>query len=150
MSKIDAIKAQLFRPVVYVAGGHGGWTRGDGMTTVPDGMELCFFQAHNRGLGDDVGGRIESMLAGGDPPYGIHRYTKGQSVHNYRLYRWDAGTIITLRMSSVANQYYISTDDVNGILLSDIMKKCMGYKPAVILYWAACRTVLGGRGFGAI
>jgi hypothetical protein len=48
MSRIEQLKAQLFAPVVFVAGGHGGWSRPDGKTMIPVGMTLYFYYKHTK------------------------------------------------------------------------------------------------------
>jgi hypothetical protein len=140
---VAEIRAQLFKRQSFVCGGHGSrWARHSHHFTVPVGITIYFYCHDKKPLPNSIGQQVDAILAGNPAPDAVSKYTSGQRCWDYRLFCSRAGGYLNLKMSSEANDHYVTTDDKDtGISLSEICQQVIGVCPNADIHWSACRSV---------
>lgn len=143
MASVSELKAQLFKPQVFVCGGHGArWPKVHRHFTVPKGVRIFFYVHDKIALPNDVGQKVDQVLTGGTPPKAKSIYKAGDRCWNYHLFSSRAGGYLNLAMSSKADSSYITTEDKDvGIALEEIIKTITKTTPFADIHWSACRSV---------
>ena len=101
-SRIKALQASLFGTRQYVCGGHGARWPSDGTFIVPNGIVIYFYVPDGDSLGNDIGQKVDQVLAGGTAPAAVETIRSGAPCHDYRLFSNKAGGYLNLAMSSSA------------------------------------------------
>jgi hypothetical protein len=144
-SRIKALQASLFGTRQYVCGGHGARWPSDGTFVVPTGIVIHFYVPDGDSLSNDIGQKVDQVLAGGTAPAAVETIRSGSPCHDYRLFSNKAGGYLNLAMSTGADQRYITEQDKdNGRHLSDIVKWVISQTPNAEIHWSACRSIESG------